>query len=118
MTEDNQKFEHLVLPFHSKSITGLDTCIRKALVATCSLDKTVRVFNYLEHALENYKEFEEEAYALAFHPSGFHLIVAFSDKVRLLNLFEHDLVPFKEIIVKTVREISISNGGHLFAFTN
>ena len=37
----------------------MDVCIRKALVGTCSLDKTVRIWNYLEHNLENFKEFEE-----------------------------------------------------------
>ena len=46
----------------------------------------------MEHTCENIKEFEEEAYSLAFHPSGFHIIVAFIDKIRLLNLFEHDII--------------------------
>jgi cilia- and flagella-associated protein 57 len=58
------------LSFHSDKITGLDVCIRKTLVATCSTDKTVRIWNYMEHTLENFKEFEEEATAVAFHPSG------------------------------------------------
>lgn len=32
--------------FHSKAITGLSICIRKPLVATSSLDRCVRVWNY------------------------------------------------------------------------
>lgn len=75
----------------------MDICIRKTLVGTCSLDKTVRIWNYLEHSLENMKEFEEEAHAIAFHPSGFHIIVAFKLKIKIMNLFEHSIVPFKEI---------------------
>jgi len=52
----------------------MDVCVRKALVATCSLDKTVRIWNYIDNTLEVMKEFEEEASALAFHPSGFKQI--------------------------------------------
>ena len=50
--------------------------------------------------MEVNKEFEEEAYACAFHPSGFHIIVAFVDKIRMLNIFDKDLVPFKELSIK------------------
>jgi len=118
ISEENLKFEPVFLPFHSDKITGMDVCVRKALVATCSLDKTVRIWNYIDNTLEVMKEFEEEASALAFHPSGFHVIVAFVDKIRLLNIFEHDIVCFKELPIKGCKEISFSNGGHLFAITN
>lgn len=99
------KFENFTLPFHNSKITGMDTCIRKTLVATCSTDKTVRIWNYQESSLENIKEFEEEATAVTFHPSGFHIIVSFADKIRLLNIFENELVPFKEISVKNCKEV-------------
>ena len=39
-------FETLSQPFHYDQITGLDVCIRKPLVSTCSLDRTVRIWNY------------------------------------------------------------------------
>jgi len=118
LNEENSKCEPLYMPFHSDKITGLDVCIRKSLVATCSMDKTVRIWNYVDNTLENSKEFEEEAFAVAFHPSGFHIIVAFAEKIRLMNIFENDLVSFKELSVKNCREIRFSNGGHLFAITN
>ena len=118
LNEENSKCEPLYTPFHSDKITGLDVCIRKSLVATCSMDKTVRIWNYVDNTLENSKEFEEEAFAVAFHPSGFHIIVAFAEKIRLMNIFENDLVSFKELSVKNCREIRFSNGGHLFAITN
>lgn len=89
-------------------------------MATCSLDKTVRVWNYAEqeHSCEILKEYDEEALSIGFHPSGFHLVVAFSDKIRMMNIFEKDLVTYKEINVKACSEISFSNGGHLFAIAN
>lgn len=96
------------MPFHSQEITGMDICIRKALVGTCSTDKTVRIWNYQEHTLENYREFEEKAYSLAFHPSGFHIVVAFENKIRIMNLFEKDIVPFREITSKFCQEIVFS----------
>ena len=39
-------FEYLLYPLHSASITGLATCIRKPLIATCSLDRSIRIWNY------------------------------------------------------------------------
>lgn len=61
------------------------------------------------------KDFEDESYAVAFHPSGFHIIAAFNEKILMLNIFENDLIPFKEIHMKSCKEISFSHGGHLFA---
>jgi len=34
----------------------------------------VKIWNYLEHTLECSKEFEEQAFALAFHPTGLNLV--------------------------------------------
>lgn len=38
-------FEHLSHSFHSGCITGLSVCIRKPIIATCSLDQSVRIWN-------------------------------------------------------------------------
>ena len=38
----------LAQAFHSMTVTGLDTCVRKPLVATCGTDKSVRIWNYLD----------------------------------------------------------------------
>lgn len=104
--------------FHTEPITGMDVCIRKPLIATCSTDRSVRIWNYAEPALEFMKEFDDEVQAVAFHPSGFHLIAAFNDRILMLNIFENDFVPFKEIHIKGCREVKFSNGGHLFAIAN
>ncbi len=39
---DEMNFEPLAVPFHYQSVTGLDVCIRKPLVVSCGLDRTVR----------------------------------------------------------------------------
>ncbi|XP_061488605.1 cilia- and flagella-associated protein 57 isoform X1 [Rhineura floridana] len=111
-------FEYLNYPIHSSSITGLDTCIRKPLVATCSLDKSVRIWNYENNTLDLYKEYQEEAYTLALHPGGLYVLVGFADKLRLMNLLIDDIRVFKDFTVRGCRECAFSTGGHLFAAVN
>ncbi|XP_053099420.1 cilia- and flagella-associated protein 57 isoform X2 [Hemicordylus capensis] len=111
-------FEYLNYPLHSSSITGLDTCIRKPLVATCSLDKSVRIWNYETNTLDLYKEYQEEAYALALHPGGLYVLVGFADKLRLMNLLIDDIRVFKDFTVRGCKECAFSTGGHLFAAVN
>jgi cilia- and flagella-associated protein 57 len=46
----------VVSSFHGPgAITGLDVCIRKPLAITCSLDRTVRVWNYQDRTLDSQK---------------------------------------------------------------
>ena len=39
-------FDYLTCSFHHRSVTGMDVCPRKPIIATCSLDQTIRVWNY------------------------------------------------------------------------
>ncbi|XP_048457939.1 cilia- and flagella-associated protein 57 isoform X3 [Rhincodon typus] len=111
-------FEFLCQSFHSNVITGLDICIRKPLVATSSVDRSIRLWNYETNVLELYKEFQEEAYSVAIHPSGLYILVGFSDKLRLMNLLIDDIRTFKEFTIRSCRECAFSNGGHVFAVVN
>ncbi|XP_071773803.2 cilia and flagella associated protein 57 [Centroberyx gerrardi] len=115
---EQAQFEFLSHSFHSKAITGLSICIRKPLMATCSLDHSVRIWNYKTKALEFYKQFEEVAYSVALHPTGLFILVGFSDKLRLLNLLIDDICPVKEFTVRGCRECAFSHGGHMFAAVN
>lgn len=96
----------------------MDTCVRKPLVATCGMDRTIRVWNIVEQRLDLSKAFQEEPYSLAMHPSGLHLVVGFADKIRLLNLLMDDVRPCHEISIKQCREVKFSNGGSMFAAVN
>lgn len=69
-------------------------------------------------SLELYKEFQEEAYSIALHPSGLYALVGFSEKLRLMNLLIDDIRPFKEMMIRGCRECAFSNGGHMFAAAN
>jgi len=114
-TEEEPRFDYVICNFHQAPITGLDTCIRKSLLVTCSRDKTIRIWNYVSKTLEISYQVTEEALAVAFHPSGFHIVVALSDKLLMMNVLSKSLNPFKSLQIKACREISFSNGGHLFA---
>lgn len=69
--------------------------------------------------LELYKEFAEEAYSIALHPSGLYVVVGFSDKLRLMNLLIDDIKPFKEFTIRGCREVCIYTYFNIFIyFTN
>ncbi|VDK34050.1 unnamed protein product [Taenia asiatica] len=108
-------FHLMTQSFHEGKIVGLDICSRKPLIATCSTDHTVRIWNFETNKLELYKEFAEEAYSIALHPLGHFILVGFSDKLRLMNLLIDDIRTFKELPIRGCKECAFSNGGHLFA---
>ncbi|KAG1932003.1 cilia- and flagella-associated protein 57 [Pimephales promelas] len=115
---DRAHFEYLSQSFHSSTVTGLSTCIRKPLIATCSLDRSVRIWNFETNDLEMFKEFQEESYSVALHPTGLFILVGFSDKLRFMTLLIDDIRTLKEFTVRSCRECVFSNGGHLFAAVN
>lgn len=112
---EDARIEPFNQPSHHGQITGMDTCIRIPLVVTCSSDRSVRVWNYLEANSELVKYFSEEAYSVAIHPSGLYILVGFSDKLKLMNLLIDDIRPFREFTIRGCRECRFSNGGQYFA---
>ncbi len=45
-TDEIMPFDYLITSFHSKYVTGLDSCIKKQIIATCSFDRTVRLWGF------------------------------------------------------------------------
>ncbi|TPX34714.1 D-alanine---D-alanine ligase [Synchytrium microbalum] len=113
--EEASGFKPLSQPFHHGAVTGLDLCCRKPLAATCSADKSVRLWNYLTGMVELTRYFPDEPFSVALHPSGLYILIGFSDKLRLMNVLMDDLRLYKEFAVRACREVRFSNGGHLFA---
>jgi cilia- and flagella-associated protein 57 len=89
--DPNLKVEQVHDGFHHKEVTGLDVCIRKQLIVTCSLDKSIRIWNYVNRTCEILHPTSEECYAVAFHPSGFHLVVSTGDKIMFMNVLSKSL---------------------------
>ena len=111
------EFSSLIYPFHNATINDMDIAVMKPLIATCSSDKSVKVWNYESKVLETEKVFEEEAKMISFHPSGFHLAVVFNNKIRLLNILMSGkgLESYHDLNDKQCTAIAFSNGGQYFA---
>ena len=95
--DQNPKFDFVHCCFHTREITGLDVCVRKQLLVTCSKDRTIKIWNYVAKTLEISHVLPEDLLAIAFHPSGFHLVVAMPDKILLFNVLSKSLHQFKNI---------------------
>jgi len=111
-------YDYHIFPFHSDYINGLDVALKRQYVVTCAHDNTVRLWNYATKTLEICEVFMDEPMSVAFHPSGYQLVVGFVDRVRMMNVFARNLKSYHEISIKACREIKFSNGGHLFACAN
>lgn len=112
------EFEYLITSFHSKGIIGLDVCIKKQMLATCATDRTVRIWSYNQSnhfTLDLCEAFNEDTYSLALHPSGFHIVIGFSECIRMMNILNNHLVQFKSIAIKNCKEIQFAHGGQYFA---
>lgn len=116
-SDQHPKFDYVICNFHSQAITGMDVCIRKQLVVTCSKDKTIRIWNYATRTLEIVSQvLQDETLAVAFHPSGFHVVCALLDKIAIYNVLGQEFsANSRTLQIKGCREIRFSNGGHLFA---
>lgn len=51
-------------------------------------------------------------------PSGFHVVLGFADKLRFMNVLMEDLKLFRDLQIKSCKEIRFSSGGQYFAAAN
>lgn len=131
---DDIVFRPLVTSFHSAGPTGdtgvlsLDACVRKPLFVTAGADHTVRIWNYSMHwgasapvpqetvpTLELVKRFKEVPSAVAFHPSGLHILVAFDSTLQLMNVLMDDIKAIKDFPMRRANAVAFSHGGQCFA---
>lgn len=116
------QYQHMISSFHSNSIMGLAVCIKKQIIATCSNDRTVRIWSYggstNTFTLDIWRLMKEDCFSLALHPSGFHIVLGLSDRVAMMNILNDDLDEYKSISIKQCKEIQFSNGGQYFACQN
>ena len=101
--------------FHHMAITGLDCCIRKPLLVTCSADRSLRIWNYATKVCEQVKLFSDDPLSASLHPSGHQVLIGFSDKLRLFNILMDDVRQLADFPVKTCRECRFAHGGQYFA---
>lgn len=115
LTRNPNAFEYLICEFHHGAIQCMDVAVKKPLLMTCGEDKTVRIWNYQTRTPEIVVKNTEKVISCSFHPSGFHILLGFQEKIQMYNVFSNLLNFYKDIPMKLIKEISFSNGGHLFA---
>eukprot|EP00501_MAST-03F_sp_TOSAG23-6_P000811 GSMAST32.ASY1.ANO1.841.1 assembled CDS len=99
----------------NSTVTGLDTCLRKPLLASSSSDGQIRIWNYEDSTIEVMKRFDDTPMCLAFHPSGLQVAVGFNDTLCLMSILMDDIKIVHEFNVAGCSCISFSHGGHMFA---
>ena len=106
-------------PGHSDKVNFMDTCVRKPLLATCSQDRTVKVWDYEKKELVYNMSFSDEAYTVCIHPSGYHIAVSFADKIHFMNLYmknkDNHQKGFRDLTIKSCKFMKFNHGGDLLA---
>ena len=102
--------------FHAGAVLDLSVCFCRPVVATVGMDHTVRLWNYLTWECEiSFYTGQEEPISVSIHPSGFHILVGFKERVRMYNVLKNTLKEYKSMPLKNCRELKFSSGGALFA---
>lgn len=115
---ESLKISYLTMPFHLKTITGIDTCIRKPFIATCSIDGTVRILDYHKSSLIVCQRFNTTCHSIAIHPSGLYCVIGFADKLKFIKILGSTLVEEKFYAIRKCEEVKFSKGGQFFAAVN
>ncbi|XP_060739668.1 cilia- and flagella-associated protein 57-like [Tachysurus vachellii] len=108
-------FEYLFHSLHTGSITDLSVCSSKPLLATCSKDNSVHIWNYKTNFLELHQEFPKEPNCISLHPNGLSVLVGFSDKVHLMDLLVDQFCPVQEFDIHDCSECAFNHDGSMFA---
>lgn len=121
LKEDENNFRPTLHSFHSlgprgkSDITGLDSCIWKPIIATCGLDRSVRIWNYEDKNIEVSQFFDEDIYDISLHPCGLQILLCCSSSVQLCNILVNELRLEHEIGIQSCQLCCFSNGGQYFA---
>lgn len=105
---------------HNGAILAMDLGIHRPLVATCGVDSTIRVWNYVRKRCELVHQggqvwSGDKPSCLALHPSGFQLIVGFPERVRLFSVLFQALKLLHELPLVKCHDVKYAHGGHQFA---
>lgn len=107
----------LISNFHLGEIIDMDICPKKPLIATTSIDCSLKIWNYKNFGLEYNKIFKNKLISISFHPSGLHLAGIMKNKIVLMNLNIDEIIIFKELQISNCRILKFSNGGNYLAIS-
>ena len=114
-----ENFKKISEDNHIGPILDLSIAIKKPYIATCSIDKKIKIWNYQNYTLVNDILLNEDPLGVEFHPSGLHIAISFSEKVCIMNLypkyFNNKKKGTREINLKNISKIKFSEGGDKLA---
>lgn len=113
--EAKRKPKLLFPPAPNASIIDMDVPVRKSFVAALGSDRTVRIYNFLNHSCEIFKDFADEPLCMSVHPSGFYMLLGFPDRLRMMRILSDDIRTDREFPLRNCKKCAFSNGGHVFA---
>lgn len=119
--ENANRIEGLFLlaqPYHHAAVVDVSMAVRRPLLATCSADGSVRVWDYVTGTMDIKRYFPETPHGIAMHPSGYQLLVGFADKLRLMSVRADDMAIVKEFVIRSCQTCAFSHGGAKFAAAN
>ncbi|KAJ3275620.1 Cilia- and flagella-associated protein 57 [Terramyces sp. JEL0728] len=112
------RLDRIGQPFHMGSVLSMDVCVSKPLFVTSGVDKSIRIWNYIENSVEIINYFPEPAQCVAIHPNGLYLLVGFSSTLKLMAILMDDIRPYWEHNIRGARECKFSHGGQYFAIVS
>ena len=104
--------------FHAGAILDMSVCLCRPCIATVGMDHTIRIWNYLTWECEILFDTGSEdgpPMSISLHPSGFHLVVGFKERVRMYNILRDTVKELRSMPIKNCRELKFNNGGNMFA---
>lgn len=78
-------------------------------------DLTIRIWNYETAKVELVKKYPFDVSALALHPTGLFVAIAFSDQLHLMEILLNTLKTVKSFSFPKCNELVFSHQGHLLA---
>lgn len=102
--------------YHCSTILAADLAYERPLMITIGADCTARLWNYQTMKCELTHDFGvDEPISVAFHSSGFQVLVSFKDRIKMYNVLIDKLKPSKEAILKNCKCLKFSNGSQYWA---
>ena len=112
------ELELLVDSYHHDSVVAVDSCVRKPFIATCSIDRSLNIWNYDTESFELRKSYEEELFSVALHPSGLYLILGATNSLKYIAIHADKLETLHVFNVRSCSTCVFANGGHMFALVH
>ncbi|XP_037928415.1 cilia- and flagella-associated protein 57-like isoform X2 [Teleopsis dalmanni] len=100
---------------HEKEITCAAVCTWKPVIMTGSKDFTVRIWNYKSCKVEVCCRYDDAIRDVALNNTGYLAAMAFTNEVRLVQIFVDDYLPVKKFHFPMCNSIKYANYGHILA---